>query len=99
MHEESGLQDRRGRSRLALRVAKKQDLSQQPCFGVEILVSDQGNRTIPGFVALADSKRLIGDEAEKPDSQEFGVQCERKLASMSLERRDLNTRHRVSGDT
>ena len=52
-------------------------------------MSDQETRTIPIYVELADSERLIGDEAEKPDSQELRVhRVERKRASTSPERRD-----------
>ena len=57
--------------------------------GVEIIVSDQDTRTIPGYFEFADSERLIGDEAERPDSQEFRIHfVEKKRSSMSPERRD-----------
>ena len=34
------------------------------------ILSDQQTQTIPSYTELADSERLIGDEAEKQDSQE-----------------------------
>ena len=45
-------------------------------------VSDQETRTIPIEIELAGRERLIGDEAEKPDSQEVRVhRVERKRAA------------------
>ena len=51
-------------------------------------MSGQETQAVPSYVELADSESLIGDEAEKPDSQEFRVyRVERMWASMGPERR------------
>ena len=52
---------------------------------IKNIVSAQETRAIPSYIELADSERLVGDETEKPDSQnsEYTV-----LSEPSPERRE-----------
>jgi L1 cell adhesion molecule like protein len=56
---------------------------------VEIIANDQGNRTMPSYVAFTDTERLIGDAAKdqkamNPNNTVFGMSKLQQLYDINM---------------